>query len=82
MIFMLSNRDPVEISYWPLGPLAQLPVGAVVLAVLAFGFLLGLAFHLPRRLAAARRAKRAEKRNAELEARLSVPTVPAVTPTP
>jgi uncharacterized integral membrane protein len=74
VVFMLSNRNSVEISYWPLGPLAQLPVGVVVLVVLALGFLLGLAFHLPSRLAAGRRAKRAEKRNAELEARLSVPS--------
>jgi uncharacterized integral membrane protein len=74
MIFMLSNRNPVEISYWPLGPLFRVPVGAVVLVVLGFGFLLGLAFHLPSRLAAGRRAKRAEKRNAELEARQSVPS--------
>ena len=73
MIFMLSNRTPVEIFYWPLGPLFQVPLGAVVLVVLAFGFLLGLGFHLPSRLAAGRRAKRAEKRNAELEARQSVP---------
>lgn len=78
MIFMLSNRDAVEISYWPLGPLARFPFGAVVLVALAFGFLLGLAFHLPHRLAAGRRAKRAEKRNAELEARLSAPpAIPA-----
>jgi uncharacterized integral membrane protein len=74
MIFMLSNRNPVEIFYWPLGPLFWAPVGAVVLVVLALGFVLGLAFHLPSRLAAGRRAKRAEKRNAELEARQSVPT--------
>jgi uncharacterized integral membrane protein len=85
VVFMLSNRNPVEISYWPLGPLAQLPVGVVVLVVLALGFVLGLAFHLPSRLAAGRRAKRAEKRNAELEARLSVPAGPPVstgTPAP
>lgn len=73
MIFMLSNRETVEISYWPLGPLARLPFGAVVLVALGFGFLLGLVFHLPHRLAAARRAKRAEKRNAELEARQAAP---------
>jgi uncharacterized integral membrane protein len=78
MIFMLSNRDAVEISFWPLGQLARLPFGAVVLAALAFGFLLGLAFHLPHRLAAGRRARRAEKRNAELEARQSaLPAIPA-----
>jgi uncharacterized integral membrane protein len=79
VIFLLSNRGPMEISFWPLGAVAQLPFGAVVLGTLAVGFLLGLAFHLPSRLAAKRRAKRAEKRNAELEARLSAP---AGTPAP
>ena len=47
--------------------------GAVVLAVLVLGFLLGLLFHLPGRLSANRRAKRAEKRNAELESRQVLP---------
>jgi len=86
VIFLLSNRDPVGLQFWPFGFVLALPLGAVVLAVLILGFLLGLIFHLPRRLAAGRRAKRAEKRNAELEARLAIPpaplTQPAVLPPP
>ncbi len=73
MIFLLSNRAEVDIGFWPLGQVATLPLGAVVLAVLVLGFLLGLAFHLPHRFALNRRAKRAEKRAADLEARTPPP---------
>jgi uncharacterized integral membrane protein len=73
VIFLLSNRVPVDIGFWPFGQVATLPLGAVVLAVLVLGFLLGLAFHLPHRFALNRRAKRAEKRVAELESRTSPP---------
>ncbi len=76
MIFLLSNRQPVDIGFWPFGFLVALPLGAVMLAVLVAGFLLGLLFHLPSRFAAGRRARRAEGRAAALEARLNVP--PAV----
>ncbi len=75
MIFLLSNRVAVDIGFWPFGFLAALPLGAVVLAVLVLGFVLGLLFHLPGRVSANRRAKRAERRNAELEARAGVPPV-------
>lgn len=73
MIFLLSNRQAVDIGFWPFGFLLALPLGAVVLAVLVAGFLFGLLFHLPTRFAAGRRAKRAEGRVAALEARLNVP---------
>ncbi len=80
IVFLLSNRDPVGLQFWPFGFVVALPLGAVVLAVLIFGFLAGLVFHLPRRLGANRRAKRAEKRNAELEARLAAPPAVVVNP--
>ena len=70
---MLSNREPVPFSFWPLEGDVSLWSGPVVLAALFLGFLLGLLFHLPHRFAAHRRAKRAEKRAAELEARLAAP---------
>ncbi len=73
VIFLLSNRDAVAFGFWPFPMVVALPLGAVILAALALGFVLGILFHLPRRLGANRRAKRAEKRNAELEARLAVP---------
>jgi hypothetical protein len=43
----------------------------VVIVALILGFLGGLAAHLPKRLSAHRRAKKAEKRAAELETRLA-----------
>jgi hypothetical protein len=51
--------------------LVSLPLGAVVIAALVVGFLGGLAAHLPKRFGAQRRAKRAEKRVAELETQLA-----------
>ncbi len=76
MIFLLSNRVDVVLGFWPFGYVVSLPLGAVVLAVLIIGFLAGLIFHLPTRMGATRRAKKAEKRNAELEARLAAPPAP------
>ncbi len=73
MIFLLSNRAAAPVSFWPFGQVAAWPLGAVVLVALVLGFLLGLAFHLPHRFALNRRAKRAEKRAAELEARNAPP---------
>ncbi len=67
----MSNRDAVALGFWPFGFVVSLPLGAVVIAVLILGFVTGLLFHLPGRMTAQRRAKRAEKRNAELESRLA-----------
>jgi uncharacterized integral membrane protein len=72
VIFLLSNRSFVPVNFWPFGG-AQLALGGVVLGTLAFGFIAGLLFHLPHRISLSRRAKRAEKRVAELEARLASP---------
>ena len=57
-------------NFWPFGGM-PLPLGAVLLGALAFGFVAGLLFHLPHRIRAHHRAKRAEKRAAELEAQIS-----------
>jgi len=76
VVFLLSNRGLVGVGFWPFGYVIALPLGAVVLAVLVIGFLAGLIFHLPHRLGANRRARRAEKRSAELEARLAPPPLP------
>ncbi len=73
VIFLLTNRGQVGLGFWPFPTLIFVPLGGVILLALALGFVLGILFHLPRRLGANRRAKRAETRNAELEARLAVP---------
>jgi uncharacterized integral membrane protein len=70
-VFLLSNRGPAVLGFWPFGLMLTVPLGAVVIAALVIGFLAGLAAHLPKRLAANRRANRAEKRAGELETRLA-----------
>ena len=76
VIFLLSNRASVALSFWPFGVLGAPPMGAVVIAAAALGFLAGLAAHFPKRLAATRRVRQAEKRAAELEARLGAAAAP------
>jgi uncharacterized integral membrane protein len=73
VVFMLSNRDQVGLGFWPFGFLLSVPLGAVVLVALVAGFLAGLVAHLPKRLGALRRARRAEKRVVELEGKLAAP---------
>jgi uncharacterized integral membrane protein len=78
--FLLSNRDGTGVSFWPFGLLAELPVGALVLAALVLGFVAGLTWHLPQRLRAGRRAKSAEKRVAVLEAQIAAQQPATVLP--
>ena len=80
VIFLLSNRGPAMLGLWPFGFLVALPLGAVVIAALVIGFVGGLAAHLPKRFGANRRAKKAEKRVAELEGRLALQPAPLLTP--
>ncbi len=70
-MFLLSNRDGVALGFWPFGFFVTVPLGAVVLVALVVGFVSGLVAHLPRRMSAGRRARRAERRVAELEGRLA-----------
>ncbi len=79
VLFFLSNRQPVDLNYWPFGiVIVAVPLAAVVLIALAVGFLAGLAAHLPKRVGAHRRAQKAEKKVAELEGKLAAPpAVPA-----
>ncbi len=63
-------------TYWPFGFVLTVPIGAVVLVVLVLGFLAGLLAHLPGRISAKRRAKRAERRVAELETRTALAVQP------
>jgi hypothetical protein len=64
------------LTYWPFGFVLTVPIGAVVLVVLVLGFLAGLLAHLPGRISAKRRAKRAERRVAELETRTALAVQP------
>jgi len=80
VVFLLSNRGAVALGFWPFGFFLSVPLGAVVLLALVVGFLGGLAAHLPKRLGAQRRAKRAEKRVSELEGKLAQPALPSIAP--
>jgi len=72
VLFFLSNRQPVNLNYWPFGiVIVGVPLAAVVLIALAAGFLAGLAAHLPKRVGAHRRAAKAEKKVAELQDKLA-----------
>ncbi len=72
VLFFLSNRQPVDVNYWPFGMVMEdIPLSATILVALAIGFLAGLAAHLPKRFGAHRRAKKAEKRVAELEGKIA-----------
>jgi len=72
VLFFLSNRQAVDLNYWPFGiVIVGVPLAAVVLIALAAGFLAGLAVHLPKRVGAHRRARTAEKKVAELEGKLA-----------
>ncbi len=74
-IFLLSNREAVPVGFWPLGTLAELPLSVVTLVALVLGVLVGLLWHLPARMGATRRAKRAEKQIASLQAASTVKPV-------
>lgn len=73
VILLLSNRMFVTVMFWPFGGV-QLALGGVVIGALVGGFVIGLLFHLPHRIRLSRRAKRAEKRAAELETKLAPPS--------
>ena len=67
VIFVLSNRVPVLIGFWPFGVVSAW-LGPVVIAALALGVFVGLFTAMPKQLQWRRRARAAEKRVAELSA--------------
>ncbi|HEX7390047.1 MAG TPA: lipopolysaccharide assembly protein LapA domain-containing protein [Acidiphilium sp.] len=75
-MFLLSNRHPAPVSFWPFGPIGSAATGAVVLIAFAIGVLAGMLIHLPHRLRASRRARRAEQQVAALQARVQQPPSP------
>lgn len=78
MIFVLSNRVPVQIGFWPFGS-ASAWLGPVAVVALAIGFFVGLLVALPRQLHWRRRARQAEKRVVELTP--PAPVAPVTQPT-
>ncbi len=80
LVLLMSNRPDVTVKFQPFGE-AKLPLGALLVGGLIIGFIAGLLFHLPARISATRRARRAEKRAAEIEAQANLSTTaPRLTP--
>lgn len=65
VIFVLSNRVPVQIGFWPFGVMPAW-LGPIVVVALAVGLFVGLFLALPGYWHWRRRARAAEKRLAEL----------------
>jgi uncharacterized integral membrane protein len=83
VIFLLSNREPTIIGFWPFGTLGSAALGAVVLIAFALGMLIGMVLLIPHRMRAHRRARRAEKQVAAMQASQPVPpaiVTPSVAP--
>ena len=76
-IFLLSNRAPVMVAFFPFGTMGTVALGAIVLIAFGLGVLLGMLIHLPRLMRAQRRAKRAERQLAALQAPPPAPAAPA-----
>jgi len=66
VIFVLSNRVPVQVGFWPFGTLSAW-LGPVAVVALAIGVFIGLIAAMPRQLHWRRRARSAEKRVSELD---------------
>lgn len=75
VIFLLSNRQPTAVAFWPFGSLGEAVLGAIVLIAFALGILAGMLIHVPHRVRAQRRARKAERELAAL--RRSMPAAPA-----
>lgn len=65
VVFLLSNRVPVLVGFWPFG-VVSFWLGPVVVLALAVGLFIGLILALPGHWQWRRRARAAEKRLADL----------------
>jgi lipopolysaccharide assembly protein A len=83
VIFVLSNRAPVAIGFWPTDLSWDVPLSIAVLIAAALAFLFGALLVWMTELRQRRRARRAEaalrlleEQVRELKARLSPPSMP------
>ena len=84
-IFAVENRQPLALELWPLSDVFQMWASVWVLGLLGAGILLGLAIGWLGGTGWRRRARRAERQNRRLEARidkLDTPPAPENDPAP
>jgi lipopolysaccharide assembly protein A len=74
VIFALSNRQPVDVGFWPTGYVWTVPLSLAVLAVAAVFFIGGALLGWAGAVSARRRARRAEAALRLVEAQRPVPT--------
>ncbi len=67
VIFALSNRDPIQVRFWPFDFAWEAPLSLVVLGLAALAFLLGAFTAWAAALPARRRARQLEKAGRLLE---------------
>jgi len=74
VIFALSNRQPVEVGFWPTGYVWTVPLSLAVLAVSALFFIGGALLGWRGASSVRRRARRAEAALRVVEAQRPVPS--------
>lgn len=80
VIFALSNRQPVDVGFWPTGYVWTVPLSLAVLAVAAVFFVVGALLGRAGTASARRRARRAESAMRVVEAQRPVPGAPLLAP--
>ena len=82
VIFALSNRQPVQLGFWPTGLTWEAPLSLAVLAVAALFFLGGAVLGWSSTLGQRRRARQAEAQLRVIEAQrpVSAAVVPQILP--
>jgi len=80
-VFAVSNRVPVELTFWPLPFQLQAPLYLVTLVLVVVGFGVGEGLGLLRSLGLKRRLRRQAKRIETLEAALAAARARQVVPT-
>lgn len=82
IIFALSNRQPVQLGFWPTGLTWEVPLSLAVLTVAALFFLGGALLGWSGTLAQRRRARRAEAALRVIEAQRPAAAVPGFVSAP
>lgn len=71
-LFALNNRGELTVDFWPVGPELQMPVFVALVGALYLGFALGAVVAWFATARSRARARRAERKAAELDAELQI----------